>query len=204
MLRVSTLIVFISVVLQLVHTVADCNLNGTWVDTHAGDIANVLQYPDGSLLAKSLSQSGWTTATGAIASPGSLWMIFNSANLTGAIVAECSGINWSNGATWQLTQPNTNITTVHVVFMTHLDVGFTLLARDVCEEYFFKHFPNGIALSKQLLAMGGPAQYAVTSHPWLIQEYLDGATQCAHTPRNASQIQLMKDAIANDYVRWHG
>jgi hypothetical protein len=62
----------------------------------------------------------------------------------------------------------------------------------------------GIALSEQLRAMGGPAQYAVTSHPWLIQEFLDGATLCAHTPRNATMIQMMVDAISRDDVRWHG
>ena len=181
----------------------NCNLTGSWVDASVGDLATMVQHADGTLFATSLSQSGWATASGAVSGPTSLWMVFDAANLTG-VVAECSSISWSNGATWQLTQPNTNITTVHVVFMTHLDVGFTLLARDVCEEYFFKHFPNGIALSEELKAMGGPAQYAVTSHPWLIQEYLDGATQCARTPRNASQIQLMVDAISNDYVRWHG
>ena len=33
-------------------------------------------------------------------------------------------------------------TTVHLVYMVHLDVGFTDLARNVCELYFDKFFPE--------------------------------------------------------------
>jgi hypothetical protein len=74
----------------------------------------------------------------------------------------------------------------------------------VCEEYFFKHFPNGIALSAALRAAGGPAQYAVTTHPWLVHEFYDAAADCARTSRNASMLQMMDDAIARGDVRWHG
>lgn len=180
-----------------------CDLTGSWID-NGGSVARIQQY--GTFInATSVSPNSWSVATGQVLSPSSLWMNFGPGNnLTALITSGCTQLQWSNGELWVLTQPVTNITTVHVVFMTHLDIGFTLLARDVCEEYFFQHFPNGIALSAQLRAMGGPAQYAVTSHPWLIQEYLDGATQCAHTARNASMIQLMTDAIARDDVRWHG
>jgi hypothetical protein len=123
-------------------------------------------------------------------------MTFDSGNTVfGLVVAGCSTISWSNNAKWARTQPAENITTVHVVFMTHLDIGFTKLARDVCEQYFFQHYPRGIALSQELRQMGGAARYAVTTHPWLIQEYFDAATQCAHTTRNASMIKLMTDAI---------
>lgn len=88
--------------------------------------------------------------------------------------------------------------------MTHLDIGFTLLANDVCEEYFQKHFPNGWALSAALRALGGPATYAVTSHPWLILEFLDGTAGCSRTPRTPAQIAAMEAAIMRDDVRWHG
>lgn len=71
-------------------------------------------------------------------------------------------------------------------------------------QYFFQHFPRGIALSAALRAAGGPAQYAVTSHPWLILEFLDGAVDCAYTPRNQTMIAMMEDAIARGDVRWHG
>ena len=88
--------------------------------------------------------------------------------------------------------------------MTHLDIGFTLLANDVCEQYFQKHFPNGWALSASLRALGGPARYAVTSHPWLILEYLDNTAGCGRTPRTPAEIAAMEAAIARDDVRWHG
>ncbi len=74
----------------------------------------------------------------------------------------------------------------------------------MCEEYFFKHYPNGIALSRALRASGSPAAYAVTTHPWLIQEFYDGAADCARTARNASMLALMDQAIADGDIRWHG
>jgi hypothetical protein len=122
---------------------ASCgNITGLYVDG-SGNIATLTESAGGSLFAQSLSNSGWTTAVGGMSSPSSCWMVFNAANLTGSLSDECNTISWSNGATWVLTEPDSNVTTVHAVFMTHLDVGFTLLARDVCEEYFFRHFPNG-------------------------------------------------------------
>jgi hypothetical protein len=126
------------------------------------------------------SGSGWTDAAGAVTSPSTAWMVFNTVNLTARVAASCTSLHWSNSATWTLSQPVGNITTVHAVMMTHLDVGFTLLARDVCEEYFFTHFPNGWALSAALRAAGGPAAYAVTSHPWLVLEFLT-TRATAHT-----------------------
>lgn len=131
-------------------------------------------------------------------------MVFNADNLTAAVSVGCTKLSWSNGAVWTQTQPNSAVERVHIVFMTHLDVGFTLLARDVCDQYFDVHFPRGIALSQELRALGGPAQYAVTTHPWLVQEYFDSAANCSHTTRNASAAALMEDAIARGDVRWHG
>ena len=74
----------------------------------------------------------------------------------------------------------------------------------MCEEYFFKHFPAGIALSAALRGAGGPAQYAVTTHPWLVHEFYDDAADCARTARNSSMLAMMDAAIARGDVRWHG
>ena len=183
-----------------------CSLSGFFVDNNGND-ANVTQNVDFSLTIVSLSSStGWTNAYGYYNAPKlSGWVIFGSNNnLTFTTQAACNTISFSNDETWTKSQPITNITTVHIVYMTHLDIGFTLLARDVCEEYFDKHFPNGIILSQSLRALGGEAQYSVTTHPWLIQEYLDGAAECARVSRTSDQIQLLENAIANNDIRWHG
>jgi len=183
-----------------------CSLTGIYVDNN-GDEASITQNGDFTLDVISLSTgTGWTKADGfydAVDLNG--WVNFGASNnLTFTSQAACNTMSFSNGETWTKSQPVENITTVHIVFMTHLDIGFTLLARDVCEEYFDKHFPNGINLSKELRALGGPAQYSVTTHPWLVQEFLDGASQCARVPRTPDQIQLLEQAIADNDIRWHG
>jgi hypothetical protein len=186
-----------------------CNLTGTWVDD-GGNVASIVQGPDYSLVATSITTgTGWTTADGALVGPlyTSLWMDFqNGGNLTADVLAACSTLSFSNGQKWTLTAPTDSIKTVHVVAMIHLDIGFTNLAHNVCELYFQHHFPAGIATSQALRAAnpdGTGPQYAITSHPWLIQEFLDGKVGCSLTPRNDSMLALMEDAIANDFVRWH-
>ena len=182
-----------------------CSLSADYVDD-SGAYARIVDSA-GALNVTALSPEGWGPWVAGRFDAASLsgWVNFGASdNLTFTAVAGCTSLKFSNGELWQVTQPVENITTVHVVYMTHLDVGFTLLARDVCEQYFQQHLPNGIKLSQALRAAGGPAQYSVTSHPWLVQEFLDGAAQCAHTPRTPDQIALMEDAIAAGDVRWHG
>ncbi|CAF4344676.1 unnamed protein product [Adineta steineri] len=55
----------------------------------------------------------------------------------------------------QLLRLNSSTTTtypwikqVHVVSMTHLDVGFTNFAANVCSLYFNEHLPNAARLAK--------------------------------------------------------
>ena len=180
-----------------------CNLTGSWLDS-LGNEAAVTQTGDALHATSVTPGTGWATADGRVTGDGAAWMDFNGTNLTASIVAGCTNLRWQNHASWIATQPSANVSTVHVVFMTHFDLGFTGLAREVCEQYFFTHFPRGIALSAELRAKGGAAQYAVTTHPWLVLEYLDGTTQCAYTARNASMIALMEGAIARGDVRWHG
>jgi hypothetical protein len=178
-----------------------CDLEGTWADG-TGEYA--VSQAGAAVTALAVGFPGWHKATGTLAGDALAMHFDNGADLTAAVGVACSQLSWSNGATWARTQPVANVTTVHVVFMTHLDIGFTKLARDVCEQYFFTHFPTGIALSAELRALGGPARYAVTTHPWLIHEFYDAAAECARTARNASMLAMMDAAIAAGDVRWHG
>ena len=178
-----------------------CDLTGTWADD-AGEYS--VSQKGTNVTALAVGSPGWSKASGTLLNSTLSMHFDNGADLTAAVKTACSTLTWSNGATWMRSQPVSNITRVHVVFMTHLDIGFTLLARDVCEQYFFTHFPRGIALSAELRAAGGAARYAVTTHPWLIHEFYDAAAECAHTTRNASMLAMMDAAIADGDVRWHG
>ena len=182
-----------------------CNLNGNWIDTN-GNIANIAQDNNNNLLVTSLTQgTGWTNATGYLVNQTFLWVNFGTNNnLTASVSPWCTDLMFSNNQHWSKTQPIANITKLHIVFMTHLDIGFTKLAADVCEEYFFNYFPASINTAETLRQRNSNASYSATSHPWLVMEYLDGATGCSRTPRNSSMIQLMETAIQNNDVRWHG
>ena len=182
-----------------------CDLTGAYVDG-SGNEALLAQAADRSLLATAVTPVGWTTAPGALAADGAtLWLNFApGGNLSAEVAAACTELRWSTGTVWRLTAPAASVRVVHAVMLIHLDVGFTLLANDVCEEYFQRHFPSGIALSAALRAAGGPAQYSITTHPWLLLEFLDGTAGCGRTPRTPAQIAAVVGAIARGDIRWHG
>lgn len=65
-----------------------------------------------------------------------------------------------------------NTKKVHVVFKTHLDIGFTNLAAHVLRQYMEEYIPKAIALADTLEAEGGRAQFVWTTGSWLIRYYL--------------------------------
>jgi len=106
-------------------------------------------------------------------------------------------------------RPTTNLTLtkIHVVYMTHLDLGFTDTTRNVCDKYFDVFFPNAFNTSRTLRALcTDPATcptFRWTEFPWLIQEYLDGRAGCSHRRRTPFEVQDMEQAIADDDVLWN-
>ena len=51
---------------------------------------------------------------------------------------------------------------VHVVFKTHLDVGFTDLAKRVVQRYHEVHIPRAVALARQLReSVGNTGPYKI-------------------------------------------
>ncbi|NIK78727.1 hypothetical protein FHS15_003873 [Paenibacillus castaneae] len=85
---------------------------------------------------------------------------------------------------------------IHVIFKTHLDIGFTDLAKNVKEKYFKHYIPQAIQLAKQLRQQGGTAQFVWTTGSWLIDEYLKQASE--------AEQQEMEEAINNGIMTWHG
>lgn len=82
---------------------------------------------------------------------------------------------------------------MHVVFKTHLDIGFTDLAENVIEGYFNDFIPRALELGEQL-----PGQFVWTTGSWLIESYL---TSPKVTPENKLR---MEQAIEAGSIAWHG
>jgi hypothetical protein len=67
---------------------------------------------------------------------------------------------------------NDHIKTVHVVFKTHLDIGFTDYARSVTARYMNEYIPAAIDIARQMREEGGKERFLWTTGAWLIHEYL--------------------------------
>lgn len=88
------------------------------------------------------------------------------------------------------------INRVHLIFKTHLDVGFTDYARNVVNNYFTSYIPKAIELARQMREEGKPERFCWTTGSWLIYEYLEQATTQARI--------LMEEAINAGDICWHG
>ncbi len=92
---------------------------------------------------------------------------------------------------------------VHVVSMTHLDVGFTNFAANVCSLYFNTHLPNAARLAQQLRDRGGQERFIFTTHPWILLEFFDNIAQCTNERPNSTTIELVENAIKQGDITWH-
>ncbi len=88
-----------------------------------------------------------------------------------------------------------DIKQVHVIFKTHLDIGFTDLAANVVERYFENFIPAAIRVAEEMRESGSDDRFIWTTGSWLIYEYLE------HSSRKARK--KMEDAIASGDIRWH-
>jgi hypothetical protein len=85
---------------------------------------------------------------------------------------------------------------VHLIFKTHLDVGFTDLAERVVAGYFESFIPRAIETAAELRRAGGPERFVWTTGSWLIYEYLERAL--------AADRRRMEQAIRAGDISWHG
>ncbi len=84
--------------------------------------------------------------------------------------------------------------TVHVVYKTHLDIGFTDYAENVLEKYRKSFIPKAIELAEQ--ANVDQLKFVWTTGSYLIYDYI----------QNCSDEEKIKfeDAINKGYINWHG
>lgn len=83
---------------------------------------------------------------------------------------------------------------VHVVFKTHLDVGFTDTAENVVRSYFDRYIPAALRLAAQTRQDGGD-RFVWTTGSWLIHEFLETA--------DATARKQMEAAIEAGDIVWH-
>jgi hypothetical protein len=88
------------------------------------------------------------------------------------------------------------IEVVHVIFKTHLDIGFTDLAENVTEQYIKSYIPKAIELADSLEEEDSSVGFVWTTGSWLIQEYLKQA--------NNEEKRRMEAAIQKGSITWHG
>ncbi|KAA6300450.1 MAG: hypothetical protein EZS26_003405 [Candidatus Ordinivivax streblomastigis] len=85
---------------------------------------------------------------------------------------------------------------VHVIFKTHLDIGFTDLSSKVEQRYINEFIPKAIAVAEQLRAEGGKERYVWTTGSWLVSAYLAQASPEAG--------RKLEEAIRQGDIVWNG
>lgn len=88
-----------------------------------------------------------------------------------------------------------DIRKVHVVFKTHLDIGFTDLGCNVLDRYLNQFIPHSIDLALSLNTEDNK-KFIWTVGSYLIDYYLKNA--------KPEQIARLDEAIQKGYLRWHG
>ncbi|MGL6119360.1 MAG: DUF5054 domain-containing protein [Fusobacteriaceae bacterium] len=84
---------------------------------------------------------------------------------------------------------------VHVIYKTHLDIGFTNLAGAVKKRYIEEFIPKTIQLAKEVNS-DGKKRFVWTTGSWLIYTYLKEVSN--------EKKEEFKTAIKNGDIIWHG
>lgn len=89
---------------------------------------------------------------------------------------------------------NSLVKRVHVVYKTHLDMGFTALAADVLHRYRTEFIPRALDTAEKL-NRNGARRFIWTTGSWLIDDYL------THMPE--TEAARMDAAIRRGDIVWH-
>ena len=84
---------------------------------------------------------------------------------------------------------------IHLIFKTHLDVGFTDYASVVVNNYFSKYIPASLRVAREMRERGQPERFLWTTGSWLIYEYLEQAQPAVR--------KEMEEAILRGDIAWH-
>jgi len=93
-------------------------------------------------------------------------------------------------------EPDRRITKVHLIFKTHLDIGYTNLSSEVERQYIEEFIPNTLNIIEQLKAENAEERYVWTTGSWLIATYLQQAA-----PKDVKRFET---AIRQGDIVWNG
>ena len=93
-------------------------------------------------------------------------------------------------------EPNAQIKKVHLIFKTHLDIGYTDLSSKVERRYIEEFIPKALDVIDQLRAEGAEERYVWTTGSWLVWEYLQQASPEA--------VKRLEAAIIRGDIVWIG
>ena len=91
--------------------------------------------------------------------------------------------------------PNEQIEKVHVIFKTHLDIGYTDFAFNVEKRYINNFIPKAIEVNEQLQQEGSDDRYVWTTGSWIIDAYLKQA--------KPDDVKKLEDAIQRGNIVWN-
>jgi len=91
---------------------------------------------------------------------------------------------------------NREISKVHLLFKTHLDIGFTDYAARVLEKYFDHFLPVSLEMAKTSRLENQEERFIWSTGAWLIYEYLEQS--------GPEKRRVMEQAIEAGDVVWHG
>jgi hypothetical protein len=174
-------VVVLALLVATIH--AECDLSGDWIafDFISFDVqkfsAVSIQQAAGSVTVRCTDKQfcPWQSASGALNASALSLNTNGNTHIDGVVHSTCdiitTGIPIRVSANWYRIKPGYK--KVHMIFMTHLDVGYTQeTSMDVLEQYRSQWFPKAYTTIAEL-----PANtFRWTSHPWLILELLNNAT----------------------------
>eukprot|EP00048_Salpingoeca_helianthica_P000142 m.39581 g.39581 ORF g.39581 m.39581 type:complete len:846 (-) comp10164_c0_seq1:126-2663(-) len=183
---------------------ADCDLTGDWVGFHFIDFdqqpASPIQVLQRGANVQAECQGvncTFQTASGKLLNNALTLTTSAGTQIDGVVHQSCdiitTGIPQRDSSNWL--RVNRNISKVHVVYMTHLDVGYTLdTSMEVLELYRSQWFPKAYATAAAL-----PTKFRWTTHPWLVAELLHNATGTV-TAQDIAQLQAH---LASGALQYH-
>lgn len=85
---------------------------------------------------------------------------------------------------------------IHLVFKTHLDIGFSNMARQVRQEYHDHFIPQALETAEHFFREDPKnPKFIWTTGSWLIADYLASAAP--------AQVSRLERAIEHGLIRWH-